>query len=219
MGNKLASTLTYHSTPSLKELIWRFVRTESGDRLLMTNAESIQSLVNLVSQGGFGSIREFERLESLSPENGPVLRLVCQVPTLSGRIMPNSDYPDRWAITEALLPHVRDELIGLVEAGCTEITVDEPSMSCYGYKEDTRRFVDIFNRTVEGVVGKCRLSTHLCFGNYKGHAVSLRRYAPLFPDFLELAVDEIHLEMASREYSELEIIEEVAKTKDVCVEL
>ena len=45
----------------------------------------------------------------------------------------------------------------------------------------------------------------------------MRRYAPLFPDFLELAVDEIHLEMASREYSELEIIEEVAKTKDVCV--
>ena len=168
--------------------------------------------------GGFGSIREFERLESLSPENGPVLKASLPGPyTLSGRIMPNSDYPDRWAITEALLPHVRDELIGLVEAGCTEITVDEPSMSCYGYKEDTRRFVDIFNRTVEGVVGKCRLSTHLCFGNYKGHAVSLRRYAPLFPDFLELAVDEIHLEMASREYSELEIIEEIAKTKDVCV--
>ena len=29
-GNKLASTLTYHSTPLLKESIWRFVRTSLG---------------------------------------------------------------------------------------------------------------------------------------------------------------------------------------------
>ena len=44
-------------------------------------------------------------------------------------------------------------------------------MSCYAYREDPRRFVEIFNRTVEPVVGKCRLSTHLCFGNYKARAV------------------------------------------------
>ena len=30
-------------------------------------------------------------------------------------------------------------------------------MSCYAFKEDTKRFVDIFNRTVEPVVGRCRL--------------------------------------------------------------
>ncbi len=46
------------------------------------------------------------------------------------------------------------ELEALVQAGCREITVDEPSMSCYAYKEDTKRFVDIFNRTVAPVVGK-----------------------------------------------------------------
>ena len=69
-----------------------------------------------------------------------------------------------------------------------------------------RRFVDIFNRTVEPVAGRCRLSTHLCFGNYKGRAVGRRRYAPMFPDFLEFQVDEIHVEMASREFAELELI-------------
>ncbi len=168
--------------------------------------------------GGFGAVREFDRLCSLTPEDGPELKASLPGPyTLAGRLLPNEDYPDRWAITEALLPHVRQELIDLVEAGCTEITVDEPSMSCYGFQEDTKRVVDIFNRTVEGIVGKCRLSTHLCFGNYKGHAVGLRKYAPLFPDFLNLDVDEIHLEMASREYAELEIIGEIAKVKDVCV--
>ena len=44
-----------------------------------------------------------------------------------------------------------------------------------------------------------------------------RRYGPLFPDFLDLHVDELHLEMANREYAELEVIGEVAKRMDVAV--
>lgn len=166
---------------------------------------------------GLGAVEEFERLRRLAPD-GPAMK--CSLPgpyTLSGRLLPNAQYPDRWALTEALLPLVRDELGRLAEAGCQEITVDEPSMSCYGWKEDTRRFVDIFNRTVESVAGRCRLSTHLCFGNYKGRAVGLRRYAPLFPAFLDLAVDEIHLEMASREYAEIEIIQAIAPRRDVSI--
>ena len=104
-----------------------------------------------------------------------------------------------------------------MKAGCREITVDEPSMSCYAHREDTRRFVDIFNRTVEPAAGRCRLSTHLCFGNYKARAVGPRRYAPMFPHFLDMKVDEIHLEMASREFAEIELIAQVAKRKDVAV--
>ncbi|MDE0464352.1 MAG: hypothetical protein OXH93_18165, partial [Caldilineaceae bacterium] len=137
--------------------------------------------------------------------------------TLSGRLLPNSQYPDRYAVTEALLPIVRKELEDLVEAGCTELTVDEPSMSCYAYREDPARFVDIFNRTVEPVVDRCRLSTHLCFGNYKGHPVGFRRYAPMFPAFLDMAVDEIHVEMANREYSELDVIGLIAEKRDAAV--
>ncbi|MGD8402855.1 MAG: hypothetical protein PVJ21_04275 [Anaerolineales bacterium] len=166
---------------------------------------------------GLGAVEEFEQLKRLAQE-GPNLKASVPGPyTLSGRLIPNDRYPDRFAVTEALLPIVRAELEALVKAGCTEITVDEPSMSCYAYKEDTKRFVDIFNRTIAPVVDKCRLSTHLCFGNYKGHAVGPRQYAPMFPDFLEFDVDEIHLEMASREFSEIELIAEVAKVKDVAV--
>jgi 5-methyltetrahydropteroyltriglutamate--homocysteine methyltransferase len=167
---------------------------------------------------GLGAVEEFERLKRLAPAAGPTLKASVPGPyTLSGRLLPNAQYPDRWAITEALVPLVRRELEALVAAGCTELTVDEPSMSCYAYKSDTRRFVDIFNHTVEPVVGQCRLSTHLCFGNFKGHAVGKRTYAPMFPAFLEFAVDEIHVEMASREFSELEIIGEIAKVTDVAV--
>jgi 5-methyltetrahydropteroyltriglutamate--homocysteine methyltransferase len=162
---------------------------------------------------GLGVVEEFERLKRLAP-SGPTLKASVPGPyTLSGRLI--SD--DRYAVTEALLPIVRAELEALVSAGCREITVDEPSMSCYAWREDPQRFVDIFNRTVEPVCGRCRLSTHLCFGNYKGRAVGLRRYTPMFPAFLEMSVDEIHVEMASREFAELEIISSIAERMDVCV--
>jgi 5-methyltetrahydropteroyltriglutamate--homocysteine methyltransferase len=172
---------------------------------------------DLTAPRGLGVVDEYKRLERLAP-NGFTLKASVPGPyTLSGRLNPNRQYPDRYAVTEALIPIVRAELEALTQAGCREITVDEPSMSCYAYKEDTKRFVDIFNRTVETVSGKTHLSTHLCFGNFKARAVGPRRYAPMFPDFLGMKVDEIHLEMASREFSELEIIEEIAKTKDVAV--
>lgn len=171
----------------------------------------------LTAPRGLGAVEEFERLRRLAPA-GPELKASVPGPyTLSGRLLPGEVYPDRWAVTEALLPIVSRELERLVEAGCREITVDEPSMSCYAHREDPDRLVEIFNRTVAAVQGRCRLSTHLCFGNYKARAVGPRQYAPMFPAFTRFAVDEIHLEMASREFSELELIAQVAEVRDVSV--
>jgi len=175
---------------------------------------------------GLGAVAEFRRLQRLSAvfhgddPDGP--RLKASVPgpyTLSGRLVPNPDlgYGDRWALTEALLPIVRRELEALVAAGCREISVDEPSMSCYAHREDPRRFVDLFNRTVETVAGRTRVCTHLCFGNYKARAVGPRQIAPMFPAFLEFRCDEMHVEMASREFAELEVIREIARRCDAAV--
>src|ERR1044071_7988640 len=170
----------------------------------------------LAAPRGLGAVDEFQRLARVMNESAisgrrSAATLKASVPgpyTLAGRLLPGNLYKDRYAVTEALRPIVRRELEALVAAGCGEICVDEPSMSCYAHKEDPARFVDIFNRTVEPVVGQCRLSTHLCFGNYKARAIGPRRYAPMFPAFLDMKVDEIHLEMASREFAEIEIISE-----------
>jgi 5-methyltetrahydropteroyltriglutamate--homocysteine methyltransferase len=166
---------------------------------------------------GLGVVPEWERLCRVAPA-GPALKVSVPGPyTLSGRLSTNERYPDRYAVAEALVPIVRAELEALVDAGCSEITVDEPSMSCYAHREDTTRLVDLFNRTVQPLVGRCRLSTHLCFGNYKGHAVGPRRYASMFPAFLDLEVEEIHVEMASRELAESELVGMIAEVKDVAV--
>ena len=99
---------------------------------------------------GLGAVEEFERLRELAPP-GPALKASVPGPyTLAGRI----EHPDRWAVTEMLIPIVARELEALVEAGCDRITLDEPSMSCYAWREDTARMVDVFNRTVAGVKGR-----------------------------------------------------------------
>jgi 5-methyltetrahydropteroyltriglutamate--homocysteine methyltransferase len=172
---------------------------------------------------GLGVVEEFNRLKRIAGHpsfktDGVTLKASVPGPyTLSGRLLPNQQYKDRWAVTEALLPIVRKELQDLVAAGCREICVDEPSMSCYAHKEDPKKFVDIFNRTIEPVIGKTRLCTHFCFGNYKARAVGPRQYAPMFPAFFGIKVDEAHVEMASREFAELELIGEMARHYDVAV--
>ncbi len=171
----------------------------------------------LRAPAGLGTTEEFRRLVRIAPTGVDLKASIPGPYTLAGRLVPGGPYPDRYAVTEALIPIVGRELEQLAAAGCREICVDEPSMSCYGHREDPDRLVDIFNRTVAAVAGRVRLSTHLCFGNYKARAVAPRRYAPLFPAFLGLQVDEIHLEMASREFSEIEVTEMIADKKSVAV--
>lgn len=171
----------------------------------------------LTAPKGLGVVEEYNRLKKLAPE-GKILKASIPGPyTLSGRLLPGEIYKDRWEITEAILPLVAKELEDLVAAGAKEICIDEPSMSCYAYKEDTKRFVDIFNRTVKGIVGKTRIGTHLCFGNYKGRSVGKKTIAPMLPDFLDLTVDELHSEMTVLNFAEIHLLERFAEKMDVAV--
>src|SRR6201981_3850881 len=91
---------------------------------------------------GLGTVEEFQRLQRLfsAPDSDgrAKVTLKASVPgpyTLSGRLLPNKQYPDRGSLAEALLPPVRKELEDLVQAGCREVALDEPSMSCYAHRE------------------------------------------------------------------------------------
>ena len=58
--------------------------------------------------------------------------------------------------------------------------------------------------------GKTRLSMHLCFGNYKGRSVGPKSIAPMFPDFMDMTVDELHSEMTILNFSEVHLLERFA---------
>ncbi|MEM7624147.1 MAG: methionine synthase [Planctomycetota bacterium] len=169
----------------------------------------------LAAPRGLGAVEEFERLKQVAETAVPdSITLKASIPgpfTLSGRLLPNAQYPDRYAVTEALLPLVRDEIERLVAVGCTEICVDEPSMSCYAHKSDTKQFVNLFNRTVEPAVGKARVCMHMCFGNYKGRSVGKKMPELMFPDFLDMHVNEMHLEMATLNFKPLHLIRQLTE--------
>lgn len=166
---------------------------------------------------GLGVVEEYKRLRRLAPKNQHVKVSIPGPYTLSGRLNPGHIYKDRWEVTEALLPIVSKEIEELVALGVPEICIDEPSMSCYAYKEDTKRFVDIFNRTIKAGIGKTRLSTHLCFGNYKGRSVGKKTIAPMLPDFLDMKVDELHTEMTVLNFADVHLLARFAEAYDVAV--
>jgi 5-methyltetrahydropteroyltriglutamate--homocysteine methyltransferase len=168
-------------------------------------------LGELVAPGGLGAVEDFQYMKSIART---AVKVTLPGPfTLSGRLVPNDRYPDRLAITEALIPIVRAEAQALIEAGADFLQIDEPSFSVY--PERIAEYVKIFNRTAEGLNAK--IGTHLCFGNYRARAVGRRRYGALFPKALEMRVDQFVLEFASREFAEMELLAEIAQEKEVAV--
>lgn len=155
---------------------------------------------------GLGLVAEFQYLHSTTDAS---IKVPCPGPfTLAGRIMTGSQYKTRMEVAEALSAIVREELLRLVDAGATHIQLDEPSYAVH--PDDPAAFVDLFNRTIKGV--QARTGLHLCFGNFVGRPVALRTYQPLFPNILELNVDELVMEFANREMREIELGRQIAES-------
>ena len=130
--------------------------------------------------------------------------------TLSGRLTygPGQVYASRVAAAEAFVPILQAELRGLVDAGATIIQVDEPSPAIH--PDAPADFAALFNAAIEPAVGRARLGAHLCFGNFLGRPLAPRSYRPILPAMLDFAVDELVLEFANREMSEIEILREIS---------
>ncbi|MGI8826540.1 MAG: methionine synthase [Chloroflexota bacterium] len=135
--------------------------------------------------------------------------------TLSGRLIGGDVYPSRVDVAWALVPIVNAELRRLAEAGVEFIQIDDPSPAIHPDMVDD--FPQLFNAAVEGV--SVRLGAHLCFGNYAGHPLGKRLYGPVFDQIMALRVDQLALEAANRELTELPILGEVAKHRDVAIGL
>jgi 5-methyltetrahydropteroyltriglutamate--homocysteine methyltransferase len=136
--------------------------------------------------------------------------------TLSGRLTygPGEVYATRVAAAEAFVPIVAAELRGLVDAGADIIQIDEPSPAIH--PDAPADFVGLFNAALEPAVGRARLGVHLCFGNFLGRPLAPRSYRPILDAMLGFAVDELVLEFANREMSEVGLLREITDTgKDV----
>lgn len=159
---------------------------------------------------GLGLVPEFEYVKTRTAKK---LKVPCPGPfTLAGRIMPGQIYKDRMEVSDRFAELINKELKALVAAGVDFIQLDEPSYAVH--KDTPRAFVDLFNKTVEGV--DARISLHLCFGNYIGRPVAHRIYKPIFPHILDANTDEFAMEFANREMAEVELCKDIVEAgKDV----
>ena len=95
---------------------------------------------------------------------------------------------------------INKELKALVDQGVDYIQLDEPSFAVIpGQLND---WVDLYNAAVEGV--NARLALHICFGNLTSRPRGKRSFGWMFPKVQECRYDELVLEYANREMSEIE---------------
>ncbi len=162
---------------------------------------------------GLGVVKEYRRFRELC--DAPAKVPIPGPFTLAGCLSGGDVYPDRKALTEALIPLVNAELRAAEAAGADFVQLDEPSFACH--PDEPEYFLDVVARTVEGL--KVYVSMHMCFGNYRARAVGWRSYAPLFPHVGRAKVNQLALEFASREMAEVELLKQLPTEMDVAVGL
>jgi 5-methyltetrahydropteroyltriglutamate--homocysteine methyltransferase len=167
----------------------------------------------IAAPAGLGLVEEYRLLRAAS--SAPAKMPIPGPFTLAGCIQGGDVYPDRLAVTEALIPVVNAEMKAAVAAGVDFLQLDEPSFACH--PDNPEVFLDVIARTVAGV--DAYISMHMCFGNYRARAVGWRSYRPLFPHIGRARVRQLALEFASRELAELELLAELPDTIDVAVGL
>lgn len=162
---------------------------------------------------GLGVVEEYRYARSRTSR--PLKSTIPGPFTLAGRLIGGDVYRSRLEIAWALVPIVNAELRRLADAGAQFIQVDDPSPAIHPEMADD--FAALFNGAIEGL--DVRLGAHLCFGNYAGRPLGKRLYRPVLDQMLALKVDQLVLEFANRELTELEILREIAAERDVAVGL
>jgi 5-methyltetrahydropteroyltriglutamate--homocysteine methyltransferase len=195
------------------------VRALAPDRRLGAGGHDQQHrfevLEPITAPNGLGVVDEFRysRTRTAKP-----LKVTSPGPfTLSGRLATGPVYPQRLAAAEAFVPILNRELRALVEAGATLLQIDEPSPAIH--PEAHADFAGLFNAVVDGVADQAgvRVGAHLCFGNYVGRPLAKRSYRPILESMLAFHVDELVLEYANREMTELDVLDAVSAQRDVAV--
>ncbi len=162
----------------------------------------------IASPAGLGVVGEFRYART---RTGRPVKVTLPGPfTLSGRLVcgPGLVYPTRVDAAEAFVPLVAAEIAALVAEGATRIQVDEPSPAIH--PDGPADFAGLVNAAVAPALGApgVRLGVHLCFGNYLGRPLARRTYRPVVDQVARFRVQELVLEFANREMTELDVLPE-----------
>lgn len=110
-------------------------------------------------------------------------------------------HPSREHFAMAMAEVLHEEVLDLEAAGARYIQIDEPAVSVRPEE------LDLAVRTMSVVTGgiRARTITHICYGSFER----------IYPKMLELAVDQIDLELSNSEFDMLEHFRRVPFTREI----
>jgi 5-methyltetrahydropteroyltriglutamate--homocysteine methyltransferase len=115
----------------------------------------------------------------------------------------NQYYPDRRELTLALAEEIRREVVALERAGAEYIQIDEPAISTR--PDEVELAIEAMKIVTDGI--KAKTISHICYGDFK----------TFYPRILDLAVDQLDLEFANRNFANLETFKHPEFTKEIAV--
>jgi 5-methyltetrahydropteroyltriglutamate--homocysteine methyltransferase len=113
----------------------------------------------------------------------------------------NEFYPDRHAACLALAGQIRKEVEALITAGAKIVQIDEPAVSVR--PEELPLAVEATKIVTDGL--PAYFITHICYGAFES----------IYPDMLNLAVDNFDLEMSNSGLDMLELFKKSRYTRDI----
>jgi 5-methyltetrahydropteroyltriglutamate--homocysteine methyltransferase len=154
-----------------------------------------------LASGSLGLAEEARFLTKFTERRGKIS--ISGPHTLVKRVR-NEYYPSEEAFALDIARVLNREMKELVDAGVTELQIDEPYYS--GFPEDLAWAVKAINTMVEGV--SANISLHICYGNRYGKPSFEGSYRYLFPKLLDAKVQTVSLEFARRGDEDLQLFKE-----------
>ncbi len=159
---------------------------------------------------GLGVVGDFRALERLAPGRRTKVALPGPL-TFAGFVRPGERDPA--TVLEELIVLVRAEVAALAAAGADYIQLDEPGLPHLPEGLSAEDAATAINRCLDGV--DVRTAVHVCFGNNAGRPMADRRMDRLMPAVEALACDQLVLEFANREMSEIALLAGLAERFDI----
>jgi len=113
----------------------------------------------------------------------------------------NEYYRDRRELTLALAEVIHEEAVDLEKAGAQYIQIDEPAISVR--PEELPLAIEAMKIATRGL--RAKTITHICYGDFQ----------KIYPDLLEIPVDQIDLELSNSEFDLLALFKRYPFTKEI----
>jgi 5-methyltetrahydropteroyltriglutamate--homocysteine methyltransferase len=153
-----------------------------------------------IKRNGPMTVRVYELAQSMTQK--PVKGMLTGPYTMCDFSF-NNHYADRRSLTLAMAEVIAAEVRDLEQAGAEYIQIDEPAISTK--PEELKLAIEAMGIITSGI--KVKTISHICYGDFK----------TIYPEILDLPVDQLDLEFANSDFSHLDIFRDRPFTKEIAV--